>query len=219
MLLLPLLAIAQTATPVVDGSRIQPGTVCYAIMRGELPIGATRQTVTAASVGGEPAWDVVVHQRVGEGSFDLRDHFLLRRSDLTAIRLESRKSGVEHVVVTYAAGKATTMRPGSAPVETAFDGKLWDGNLWGLTFSALPLAEGARFELPFYHYDKGLGHFTLAVTGSEKVGTEDAWVVEATGDGTRKVRYFIGKASHAELGYAGGGFAQRQGGDCSAIAP
>jgi hypothetical protein len=208
---------AQAALPAVDGSRLQPGTVCYAIVRGETPMGATLQTVKAVTANGAPAWDVVIHQRVGD-KFDLRDHFILRRSDLTPIAFDSRKSGVEHVAVAYGAGKAITTRPGVAPVETKLESKVWDGNLWGLTFTALPLVEGAHLELPFYQYDKGLSRFNLDVVGSEKVGDRDAWVVEASSDGPRKVRYFIDKKDHAELGYAGGGFAQRLGGDCSAIA-
>jgi hypothetical protein len=205
---------AQAALPAVDGSRLQPGTVCYAIARGETVMGATLQTVKATTADGVPAWDVVVHQRVGD-KFDLRDHFVLRRKDLTPIAFDSRKAGIEHVRVAYAAGKLVTTRAGGAPQETALAGPVWEGNIWGLTFAALPLAEGAHFELPFYQYDKGLGRFSLDVVGSEKVGDRDAWVVETSPDDQREVRYLIGKADHAELGYAGGGFAQRLGGDCS----
>ena len=210
------LALAQAAAP--DGSLLKPGTACYAIARGDTAMGATFQKVVAATVDGMPVWDVVVHQRIGDGKFDLRDHFVLRRADLTPIAMDSRKSGVEHVRVVYGDGKAVTTRPGADPVETAFTGRIWDGNLWGLTFAALPLAQGAHFELPFYQYDKGLGHFTLDVVGSETVARRDAWTVEVTMD-QRKVRYQIGKADRAELGYYGGGFAQRLGGDCSAIQP
>ncbi len=212
MLLLAL--AAQAALPAVNGTRLQPGTVCYAIARGETVMGATLQTVKATTANGAPAWDVVVHQRVGD-KFDLRDHFVLRQKDLAPIAFDSRKSGVEHVRVVYGPGKLVTTRPGAAPVEIALTGPVWEGNLWGLTFAALPLKEGAHFELPFYQYDKGLGRFRLDVVGSEKVGDREAWVVETGGD--RKVRYLIGKADHAELGYAGGGFAQRLGGDCSGI--
>jgi hypothetical protein len=219
MPILALLAFAQTATPPVDGSLLRPSTTCYAITRGDTVMGATFQKVSETVADGVPAWDIVVHQRIGDGKFDLRDHFVLRRSDLTPIAMDSRKSGVEHVRVAYAQGKAVTTRPGAAPVETAFSGKTWDGNLWGLTFAALPLAQGAHFELPFYQYDKGLGRFTLDVIGSEQVDGRDAWTVEVSGGDGRKVRYQIGKADRAELGYHGGGFAQRLGGDCSAIQP
>ncbi|MES2989367.1 MAG: hypothetical protein V4808_15820 [Pseudomonadota bacterium] len=216
MLTLALL-LAPVTDPAIDGTRLTAGTRCYAIVRGEQAMGATLQTVTATVAEGKPAWDVVVHQRIGGGKFDLRDHFILRASDLTPIAFDSRKSGVEHVRVAYGAGKLVTTRPETPPAETAFTGRIWDGNLWGLTFAALPLAEGAHFELPFYQYDKGLGRFSLDVVGSEKVGDEDAWIVEATSDGQRKVKYLIGKKSHAELGYGGGGFSQRMGGDCSEI--
>jgi hypothetical protein len=212
MLLLAL--AAQAALPAVDGSRLQPGSVCYAIVRGETVMGATLQAVKAITANGAPAWDVVVHQRVGD-KFDLRDHFVLRQKDLAPIAFDSRKSDVEHVRVAYGPGRLITTRPGAAPVEIPLTGPVWEGNLWGLTFAALPLAEGVHFELPFYQYDKGLGRFSLDVVGSEKVGEREAWVIETGGD--RKVRYLIGKADHAELGYAGGGFAQRLGGDCSGI--
>ena len=214
MLLLAL--AAQAALPAVDGTRLRPGTVCYAIARGETVMGATLQTVKATNANGAAAWDIVIHQRVGD-KFDLRDHFVLRRKDLAPIAFDSSKAGVEHVRVAYGPGKLITTRPGGAPVETALTGPVWEGNLWGLTFAALPLAEGAHLELPFYQYDKGLGRFSLDVVGSEKVGERDAWLVEASPGGDRKVRYLIGKADHAELGYAGGGFAQRLGGDCSGI--
>ena len=214
MLLLAL--AAQAALPVVDGTRLQPGSVCYAIVRGETVMGATLQTVKAITANGAPAWDVVVHQRVGD-KFDLRDHFVLRQKDLGPIAFDSRKSGVEHVRVAYKPGKLVTTRPGAAPVEIPLTGPVWEGNLWGLTFAALPLAEGVHFELPFYQYDKGLGRFSLDVVGSEKVGERDAWVVETSPGGERKIRYLIGKADNAELGYAGGGFTQRLGGDCTGI--
>jgi hypothetical protein len=216
MLMLALLLAAPD--PAIDGARLTAGSQCYSIVRGEQPIGLTLQTVTATTAEGKPAWEVVVHQRIGGGRFDLRDHFVLRASDLTPIAFDSRKSGVEHVRVAYGNGKLVTTRPDKPVAETSFEGRVWDGNLWGLTFAALPLAEGAHFELPFYQYDTGFGTFTLDVVGSDKVADQDAWIVEATSDGQRRVRYFIGKSSHAELGYGGSGFSQRLGGDCSGFA-
>jgi len=219
MPILALLALAQAAVPAVDGSVLKPSAVCYAILRGEMVMGATYQKISAATAEGVPAWDVVVHQRIGDGKFDLRDHFLLRRADLRPIAMDSRRSGIEHVRVAYGEGKAVTSRPGAQPIETPFEGAVWDGNLWGLTFAALPLTEGAHFELPFYRYDKGLGRFALDVVGSEQVDGKEAWTVEVTAGDQRKVRYQIAKADRAELGYYGGGFAQKLGGDCSAIQP
>lgn len=219
MLTLALLLAAAT-DPAIDGTRLRAGTQCFALTREGTAIGATRQTVTATTVNGQPAWDIVIHQQVAPARFDMRDHFVVRQSDLTPISLDSRRSGIEHARVTYADGKITAVRPDKPATETAFTGKIWDGNLWGLTFAALPLAEGAHFELPFYHYDKGLDSFVLDVVGSETVqtpaGPVEAWTVELESAG-RKVRYQIGKADHAELGNVAGPFGQRLGGDCSAI--
>jgi hypothetical protein len=200
LIVLPL-ALGQ-AVPVVDGSRMVAGSTCYALTKDDQPIGAALQTVAATTANGAPAWDIVIHQRVPGFKFDMRDHFVLRASDLTPILLDSRKDGTEHVRVAYASGKAVTSRPGKPDVTITFDGKIWDGNLWGLTFAAMPLAQGARFELPFYQYDKGLGKFTVEVVGSDKVGDQDAWIVEAGADPQRKTRYLIGKTSHGELGAA-----------------
>lgn len=215
MLTLALL-LATAADPAIDGTRLRPGSVCYTILRGDQPIAVTLQTVRAIEAEGESGWDIVVHQKGAR--FDMRDHFVVRANDLTPIAFDNLTSGAEHARVAYSPGKLVVTRPDKPVAEIAVTGRIWEGNLWGLTFAALPLAEGAHFELPFYQYDQGLGRFAIDVVGSEKLGDEDAWVVEATSDGQRKVRYLIGKASHAELGYSGSGFSQKVGGDCSGIA-
>jgi hypothetical protein len=212
------LALLLAAIPPLDPARIHAGAMCYALLRNDVAIGATWQRVKPATVEGRPGWDVVVHQRVGNGAFDLRDHFLLR-ADLTPVAMDSRKSGTEHVRVAYAPGKAVTTRPGQAATETVLPGPIYDGNLWGITFGALRLQDGAHLTLPFYQYDKGLGIFTLDVKGSETVqtpgGPRAAWLVDASTDGKPPARYRIAKDDGTELGYSGGPVVSRLGGDCS----
>lgn len=216
-MILPLLAlIGQAAPPAVDGTLLRPGSACYTIARGETPLGVTFQKIVATAVDGAPAWDIVVHQKVG--SFDLRDHFVLRQKDLAPIAFDSRRDGTEHVRVDYRGDALVMTRFGTLPQSVPLSGPVWEGNLWGLTMAALPLEEGAKFAIPFYHYDKGLGSFAFDVVGSEPVDGRDAWIVEASAGDGRKVRYRIAKDDRAELGYSGGGFAQRPGGDCAAIA-
>ncbi|MCD2325386.1 DUF3108 domain-containing protein [Sphingomonas sp. IC-56] len=216
-----LAAVQAVPLPAVDGNRLRAGTRCFALSREGQVLGAVRQTVAAATVNGTPVWDIVIHQRLNDGKFDMRDHFVLRRADLSPVSMENQRFGEEHVRVSYAPGKITTIRKGAAPVETAVSGPIWDGNLWGLTFAALPLAGGGHYELPFYQYDKGLGRFVADVVGNETVqtpeGPVEAWVVELDLGRRGKVRYQIGKADHAELGNVAGPFAQTLGGDCSAI--
>ena len=219
MILASLLAIA--ALP--DGGRLTAGTTCYAIMRDASVIGATWQSVRPIEVAGEAAWDVVVHQRAGD-AFDLRDHFVLARKDLRPLAFDSRKLGKEHVTLRYANGRIAGSRVEkgvAVPVDLAAPNPVWEGNLWGLTFGALPLADGGEYSLPFYQYDKGFGTFTLKVTGSETVETSegrvDAWTVDVGTGSDRRVTYLIGKVDGAELGTRAPGFATRLGGDCTGL--
>lgn len=210
-----------------DGARLKAGETCFAIELNGQVMGATRQVVRAAEHEGRPAWRIEIHQRLPALQFDVRDTFLVDRRDLTAIRYESDRTAsdrapAQQVRITYgpeSVSGSKTVGETSTPISERVDGPVHDGNLWGLTFSGLDLHEGARHTVPFWHYDKGLGTFTVAVVGSRVVETPDAsvpaWVLEV-GDGSgRTTSYLIAKANHAELGYSAGPFAQRLGGDCS----
>ncbi|MGQ7828715.1 DUF3108 domain-containing protein [Altererythrobacter sp. Z27] len=210
------IALAANATP--DGTRLKEGDACYAFSAGDQPLGFTWQSVRAAEDGDIPVWEITVRQIMTYKSFDMRDVFILRRSDLRPIRMTSFRSGEEQVRVLYGAEQVETIRPGTASMVEPLPGPVWDGNLWGLTFAALPLADSAHFELPYFHYDKGFGHFTLDVVGSEDVAGRAAWVVEADPGSGRKARYLIAKDAAEELGYSGGAIVQSPGGDCSALA-
>lgn len=214
--------------PAVDGTKLVAGTQCYAILRGGETIGATLQRVSPVDADGTPAWDIVVHQRIGDGAqFDMRDHFVLRRSDLRPIAFESRArrgDDTHNIALAYSEDRVTGARTGggeASTIDVALPGPVWEGNLWGITFGALPLVEGAHFSLPFYQYDKGLGRFELEVTGSETVetpaGAAEAWTVALEAAPGRSITYLIGKADGAELGTRGPGFGTRLGGDCSGL--
>jgi hypothetical protein len=229
-----LAASAQAMTPAplpkVDGRRIQAGTACYTIERDGSPMGTTFQSIQPTRSGRLPAWRIVIHQRLGGGRFELRDEFIVRRSDLRPISLDSRRGtrtspgGWHEINVKYAAGRITGTRAqpdGVGAIDVALTGPVWEGNLWGVTFAALPLRNGGRYRLPFWQYDKGFGTFLVNVTGSEIVSTPagraDAWVVEAGDDPNHLVRYLIAKRGGAELGYGSAGMRQRVGGDCRAM--
>ncbi len=220
------LAAAQAAAPVVvkpDGRKLKPVDQCFVIARGGQAMGLTRQTIKATTAGGKPAWDVVVHQRIGDGKFDMRDHFVLSRKDLLPISFDNRRNGEEHVRLRYASGRIMGTRTDkgiATPIDVAAPAPVWDGNLWGVTFGALPLRDGATFDLPYYQYDQGLAQFTLTVKGSEDVvtpaGTVSAWRVELPGrNGVTTL--LLAKRDGAELGTRSGPFTTTPGGDCSGI--
>ncbi len=188
-------------------------------------MGRVRQTVERGKQGGRDVLFVLVHQH-GE-KFDMRDTFVLDGKTLHPIHFENSRNGKTHVVLDYSGGRVIGKKfdkdGASTPIDVALETPVWDGNLFGVLFSALPLAPGREFRLPNYQYDKGVGEFTVRVTGSQSVttpdGPVDAWVLDAGVDEKLRVDYLIARDQPRELGYRGAGFSQSLGGDCSAIPP
>ncbi len=229
MLLTFLAAIAGTTVEYTDmqGARLQEGDACYSISAGNTRIGTTRQTITASDEGGVPVWDIVVHQSAGGGAFDMRDHFVLARDSMLPVRMESARGrerserGWHRVRVTYANNRIQGTKEtadGVTTLDEPLSAPVWDGNLWGATFAALPLAEGGSYAIPFWQYDKGFGTFTVRVIGSEDVDTPDgpmsAWIVEAGDRPEALLRYQIAKDPRKELGYRSDRGAQQIDGAC-----
>lgn len=227
VMLIAALAVTNATAPSMQGMRLHAGTTCYAIVAGERSIGTTLQTITASREGGKPVWDIVVHQKVGNGAFDMRDHFVLDRGTLLPIRMDSQRGlertakGWHRISIRYGQHNIRGTKEtatGSSPIDVPLTGPTWDGNLWGLTFAALPLTAGGTYALPFWRYDKGFGTFTARVVGSEEVDTPSgkvaAWIVDAGTDPAELSRYRIAKATRQEIGYSAGPNGQRLGGVC-----
>lgn len=227
-ILLAALAATNAATPSVDGLLLKAGSTCYTISNGGKPVGTTLQTITPSSDHGRPVWDIVVHQKVGNGTFDMRDHFVVDKKTLLPIRMESQRGkerterGWHRVAVEYGPRSIRGTKEtaaGTMPIDVPLTGKVWDGNLWGVTFAALPLREGGTYTLPFWQYDQGFGTFTAHAVGSELVetptGKVEAWTVDAGTDPARLLRYRIAKVPRQELGYTAGEHAETVGGACS----
>lgn len=211
-----------------DATRLPVGGACHTLIMGQgeraRPVGVTWQSVERTSHDGHPALRIVVHQYLAGGSFDMRDEFLVDAVTLRPISLENRRSGAVHLTVRYGDGRITGDRNeggAAVPIDVLLPGPVWEGNLYGLTFAALPLTAGAAFALPYWQYDKGFGEFTVTVTGSETVETPDgpveAWVLDAGPDARTRMTYLISKADHRELGYRAPQGRQSLGGDCSVI--
>lgn len=222
-------ALVQEAPAVPDGARLAESRACYTLNMTRdgvtRPIGVTWQTVERTERDGRAVLEIVVHQSINGGAFDMRDTFVVDAATLRPLSLVNRRSGHDHVTLAYGDGRITGQRVEAdgavRAVDVPLEGPVWEGNLWGLTFAALPLAEGATFILPYWQYDKGFGRFTVRVTGSETVadngGPVEAWVVEAAPGDSPPIRYLIGKSDHREIGYSTAQGSQTSGGDCSAL--
>lgn len=227
-----MMIVAGAATGMVspEASHLRPGGQCFTITRGGTAVGKTWQEIRSIRFEGRRAWDVVVHQRQDDGSFDMRDHFVLDHTTLRPITLDSQRGtdrdakDWHRVALRYSADRITGTREtkeGVVPIDVALNHPVWDGNLWGLTFASLPLRTAGRYALPFWQYDKGFGTFTVNVVGREDVavpgGRAAAWVLEAGDDTSNLLRYFVASGAPMEIGYRAGPFGQTLGGDCTAL--
>jgi hypothetical protein len=227
MLVLALTAAMAATAPAPQGDRLAVGTSCYAITATKdgatQTVGHTFQSIERTTHDGKPALKVVVHQRMG-AKFDMRDTFLLDAANLQPIEIDNERFGKRHVRDVYddhgvtetrwdAAGQATTSKkPLAHPV--------WEGNLFGVMFAALPLEQGASYAVPFYQYDKGEGTFAIDVTGKRTIdtpeGKREAIVLQAGPSKAEQIEYLIGASPRMELAYNGPqGFGQSLAPDCT----
>ncbi|NUS60867.1 MAG: hypothetical protein HOQ01_07965, partial [Lysobacter sp.] len=162
-MLMPILAtVLAAATP--QGDRLQTGTSCYDITMTKggqsQVIGHTFQSLEWVKRDGKPALQVVVHQRMGD-KFDMRDTFVLDGATLRPIELNNTRFGKPHVRDVYGDGTVVETKWDEQGKETTVEKPLaqpvWEGNLFGVMFAALPLNAGDRYSIPFYQYDKGEG--------------------------------------------------------------
>lgn len=216
------------ATTGPDGGRLSEEAKCFTLSmaggRVSRPVGVTWQSVERDTVDGHPALRVVVHQRIADGSLDMRDEFLLDAASLRPLSLQNTRDGQIHVRLRYEPGRIVGERLENGvlvPIDVALTGPVWEGSLFGQTFAALPLAAGAEFSLPYWHYEKGFGAFSVRVTGRETVRTPDgrieAWVVQAGPDADHELTYLISTSGNRELGYRAEHRSQALGGDCSSL--
>lgn len=223
-----LLALAAAAVP--DGARLAPDRACYTMTVTRdgktAEFGRTWQVIEKTTDAGAPAWRIVVHQVGGGGRFDMKDEFVLDAATLRPRHFRNERDGRLHVRLDYRDDRITGERLGadgkSETVAVPLAAPVWEGNLFGVLFAALPLAEGGQYRVPYYQYDKGLGEFTVRVTGTETVTTPDgpvqAWVLDAGADDKQRSEYLVARDAPRELGYRAGGFAQQLGGNCADLA-
>lgn len=220
MLAETLFIAAILSTP--NGALIKNETTCYTTTtqkEGKVEvIGYTLQSIQRGKSGEREVLKIVIHQRMFGGKFDMRDSFILDASDLHAIAFVNERQGQQHVRLNYSENKVSGIRTKADGTIEAIDveiqGPIWDANLWGVSFSAMPLAIDAELRLPTFHYDKGLGEFNVKVIGLES----DVWQLDIGEKAKPKARYQIAQSPRRELGVKAGPYTSFIGGDCTELA-
>jgi hypothetical protein len=221
--------LGQSAGQVVpNGKLLDLGRYCYTLTSSQdgtaKPIGVTFQSVSRKQIQGVDALAIVVHQHTFDGKFDMRDSFLLRRDDLRPIRLDTGRNGLPHVHLDYRDRHISGWKmvgTTKMPIDVALSGPVWDGNLWGETFAALPLNAGSSFTLPTYQYDSGFGMFFVDVLDQHQEsvpsGSVQAWRIKVGPSRSEQVDYIVSTHPGLEIGYTAGPSSQHLGGNCGGV--
>ena len=213
--------LISTALIAPNGSLIQNGSTCYttSIQKADKldVLGITWQSIQRAKLGERDVIKVVIHQWMAGGKLDMRDSFVLDAKDLQAIAFTNERNGKRHVQLAYSEGRVrgTRLKPdgSSEEIDTVTGSPIWDGNLYGVMFAALPLTQDAQYRLPTYHYDKGIGEHKVKVIAQEA----GVWELEVEINDNLRPRYQIEQISRRELGYKAGPYVNALGGDCTAL--
>ena len=145
---------------------------------------------------------------------------------LRPIRTIEETDGETNLSVRYRDGKARgTVTGGDGRRQTTtvpLPGPVWDEETLEFVLAALPLAEGAHFEVPIFHFGRGPGVTRIDVRRSISAGVSDggpiaAWEIEAGMRSDMTITYLVAKADRRLLAVDVGGVRSVLGGDCSEL--
>ena len=155
MIALTLALIAEDPSALPDGSRLMEGETCYLMSvtrTGEpAPLGRTYQRVDRETVDGRDVLRVIVHQEVQNWAVSLRDAFVVDGVTMLPVAFSNPRNGERHIELEYGkdqiAGARYSEDDTVDTINVPLTALVWGGNLYALTFAALPLA--ADRALPF----------------------------------------------------------------------
>lgn len=99
---------------------------------------------------------------------------------------------------------------------------MWDDETTEFVLTTLPLADGAHFELPMFHFGRGAGVTRIDVRRSIQAGGFGrgpiaAWEIEASTRTDMTITFLVAKADRRLLAIEVGGVRSILGGDCSEL--
>lgn len=206
-------ALVAATIPAFDGSRLRPGDSCYAMTTAGNPSGAILRRVVRAKGDASAPWSVTILSRLDGERYETR--LTLEYADLRPIEVRDHGGLARY----FATGVIDVNARGNVRTLT-LPQPIWDASGLEILLTALPLADGAHFDVPVY--GGGAPRVTsFEVSGAMLVDTPDgvveAWrVIKYWSDGT-PVIYLVAKSDRRLLGIDVGRVSSRLGGDCSGL--
>lgn len=218
---------ATTPLPPVDGALLHVGDACYTIAGSGGDNGSAGKILRRVERIDAKRLMIAVASRFNGGPL-LTSRMEVAFPSLRPIRTVEETDGRIGLTVRYAgthvrgtlfgdAGRKETRR-------SPLSGPVWDEETMEFVLTTLPLAEGAHFELPMFHFGRGSGVMRVDVRGSAVVQGPDgrpmeAWEVQGSTRSDVPIIFMIAKADRRLLEVDAGGVRSYLGGDCSGMIP
>jgi hypothetical protein len=218
------MATTTASLPPIDGALLPVGDACYAVPAPEQGKSAgnilrrverlddkrLRITVTSRFNGGP-----LQTSRIDVAFPSLRPIRTIEETDSRTDLSVRYRDGKARGMVTGGEGRRQTS-------EVPLPGPVWDEETIEFVLAALPLAEGAHFELPVFHFGRGPGVARIDVRRSILAegfgrGPIPAWEIATSTRSDMTITFLVAKDDRRLLAVEVGGVRSVLGGDCSAL--
>jgi len=209
--------------PSIDGALLPVGDACYTVP-------ASKQGKSAGNILrrveriDDKRLMITIASRFNGGPL-LTSRIEVAFPSLQPTRTIEETDGKTDLSVRYRDGKArgtVTGEDGRRQTTTVpLPGPVWDEETIDFVLTALPLAEGAHFELPVFHFGRGPGVARIDVQRSISAeglgGPIPAWEIEGSMRSDMTITFLVAKADRRLLAVDVGGVRSALGGDCSGL--
>jgi len=218
------MATTTESLPPIDGALLPVGDACYAVPAPEQGKSAGNVLRRVERID-DKRLAITIISRFNEGPL-LTSRIDVAFPSLRPIRTIEETDSKTDLSVRYRDGEARgTVTGGDGRRQTSevpLPGPVWDEETIEFVLTTLPLAEGAHFELPVFHFGRGSGVARIDVRRSisaEGFGGSPiaAWEIAGSTRSDMTITFLVAKADRRLLAVEVGGVRSVLGGDCSRL--
>ena len=217
---------AAAAVPPIDGARLVIGDFCYAVpATGGIGVPRSRILRRVERLDDKRLL-ITVASRTDSGPL-LTSRVEVAFPSLRPIRTIEETDGRTGLSVRYgdkqAKGVVTDDEGRKHRSTVPLRGPVWDDETMDFVLTTLPLADGAQFDVPVFHFARGPGIMRIRVRGRAAIGDGsyaaiDSWKVEGSTRSGMTITFFVAKKDHSLVAIKTGNIYSVRGGDCSDLA-
>lgn len=220
-------AAAATNPPPIDGALLYVGDACYTIPASEdggKPVGNILRRVERLD---DKRLMITVVSRFNGGPL-LSSRIEVAFPSLRPIRTVEETDGETGLSVRYRDTNARgTVTGGEGQRQTSsspLPRPVWDEETIEFVLTTLPLADGAHFDVPVFHFGRGASVTKIDVRRSMSAvgfgrGPIAAWEIEGSTQSDMTITFMVAKTNRRLLAIEVGGVRSILGGDCSGLIP